>query len=104
MSLKNNDGELHTTDLTHHSSTVIPASTASGSSNDVVVPVLDSKPYDAVGTPLLRRVSDPKEEKRLKPDTGEPTESQPLHAQHPWLRRRDCLVLLFWQYINVVER
>jgi hypothetical protein len=41
-------GELHATDLTHHSSTILPASTASGSSNNVVVPVLDSKPYDAV--------------------------------------------------------
>jgi hypothetical protein len=48
MSLTKNEGELHSTDSTHRSSTSFPTFRTSGSSSNVVVPVLKSKPCDAV--------------------------------------------------------
>lgn len=48
MSLSEKDGELQPSDSTWHHSTVLPISTTSGSSSNVDVSALDSKPCDAV--------------------------------------------------------
>jgi hypothetical protein len=48
MSLNKKERELHATDSTDRSSAIFPISTTSGSSSNMVIPVFESKPCDAV--------------------------------------------------------